>query len=140
MESKNPLPESLAGKLKRIEDLAEKLVYIKWSREFFVLLQRAAQEVLALTQPRTDCRKIAVLAERLDQQIGECLAQGELPRGAERERLIAVVDALCRAMPGTDASARTATPSAANPSAEARTVPLFSRWEKSERSKPAASS
>ena len=138
MESKNPLPESLAGKLKRIEDLAEKLVYIKWSREFFVLLQRAAQEVLALTQPRTDCRKIAVLAERLDQQIGECLAQGELPRGAERERLIAVVDALCRAMPGTDTSIRTTKPGAASPPAEARTVPLFSRWEKSERSKPAA--
>ena len=135
MEPKSPLPESLTSKLKRIEDLAEKLVYIKWSREFFVLLQRAAQDVLTLTQPRPDCRKITVLAERLEQQIGECLEQGALPRGAERERLIAVVDALCRAMPGFDNSLRKIAPGQSS-SEEARTVPLFSRWEKDERSKP----
>lgn len=133
----NPIaPESLAGKLKRVEDLAEKLVYIKWSREFFVLLQRAAQDVLALSRPRPDCRKITVLAERLEQQIGECLADSELPRGAERERLIAVVDALCRAAPSPNGVAKVAP--GASPPAEARTVPLFSRWEKSERLKLAA--
>ncbi|HNH86017.1 MAG TPA: hypothetical protein PLE93_02850, partial [Solirubrobacterales bacterium] len=49
---------------------------------------------------------IGVLAERLEQQIGECLEQGELPRGAERERLIAVADALCRATPSSDDSLR----------------------------------
>lgn len=135
MEPKTPLPESLAGKLKRIEDLAEKLVYIKWSREFFVLLQRTAQEVVTLTQPRPDCRKIALLAERLDQQISECLEHGELPRGMERERLIAVVDALCRAMPIAGGSAPNSAPGA-SPAAEVRTIPLFSRWEKSEQSKP----
>jgi len=135
MEPKSPLPESLAGKLKRVEDLAEKLVYIKWSREFFVLLQRAAQDVLMLTRPRPDCRKITVLAERLEQQIGECLEQGELPRGAERERLIAVVDALCRATPNSEESLRKAAPGQPT-SDEARTIPLFSRWEKDERSKP----
>ena len=135
MEPKSPLPESLAGKLKRVEDLAEKLVYIKWSREFFVLLQRAAQDVLTLTRPRPDCRKITVLAERLEQQIGECLEQGELPRGAERERLIAVVDALCRATPNSEESLRKAAPGQPT-SDEVRTIPLFSRWEKDERSKP----
>ncbi len=134
MEPKTPPPESLAGKLKRVEDLAEKLVYIKWSREFFVLLQRAAQDVLALTRPRPECSKIAALAERLEQQIGECLEQGELPRGTERERLIAVVDALCRAMPSSDPSTRETAPSASRP-AEACIVSLFSRWEESERSK-----
>jgi diguanylate cyclase (GGDEF)-like protein len=132
MEPKTPPSESLAGKLKRIEDLAEKLVYIKWSREFFVLLQRAAQDVLALTRPQPEYRRLVVLAERLEQQIGECLEQGELPRGEERERLIAVVDALCRAIPGAD-GAKTAP--GTSPPAEARTVPLFSRWEKSERLK-----
>ncbi|MDG4596812.1 MAG: EAL domain-containing protein [Candidatus Contendobacter sp.] len=135
MESKISSPEALAGKLKRVEDLAEKLVYIKWSREFFVLLQRAAQEVLTLAQPRPDCHKIAVLAERLWQQIGECLEQGELPRGEERERLIAVADALCRARPGSDQSSRKTAPGQPLPD-EPRTVPLFSRWEKDERSKP----
>ncbi len=135
MEPKTPPPESLAGKLKRVEDLAEKLVYIKWSREFFVLLQRAAQDVLTLARPRPDCHKITVLAERLEQQIGECLEQGELPRGEERERLIAVADALCRAMPTSDDSLRKTAPGQPSPD-EPRTVPLFSRWEKSERSKP----
>ena len=135
MESKPPAQEPLTAKLKRIEDLAEKLVYIKWSREFFVLLQRAAQDVLTLSRPRADCRKIAVLAERLDQQISECLEQGELPRGAERERLIAVLDSLCRAEPdagdGADPGA-----TGGKPPIESRTVPLFSRWDKSKRSKP----
>ncbi len=134
MESKNPPPESLAGKLRRVEDLAEKLVYIKWSREFFVMLQRAAQDVLTLTRPRPDCLKIVVLAERLEQQISECLEQGELPRGAERERLIAVVDTLCRATPSPDGSAGKPPPGA-KPPAEIRTVPLFSRWEKSDQLK-----
>ena len=46
MESKTAHAEPLAGKLQRIEDLAEKLIYIKWSREFFVLLQRAAHDTL----------------------------------------------------------------------------------------------
>ncbi|MFO1422859.1 MAG: EAL domain-containing protein [Candidatus Competibacteraceae bacterium] len=135
MESKISSPESLVGKLKRVEDLAEKLVYIKWSREFFVLLQRAAREVLTLARSRPDCHKIAVLAERLEQQIGECLEQGALPRGEERERLIAVADALCRATPGSDHSSRKTGPGQSPPE-EPRTVPLFSRWEKSERSKP----
>ncbi|MCU0807014.1 MAG: EAL domain-containing protein [Candidatus Contendobacter sp.] len=135
MEPKTPPPESLAGKLKRVEDLAEKLVYIKWSREFFVLLQRTAQELSVLARSQPDCRRIEVLAERLEQQIGECLEKGELPRGAERERLIAVADALCRATPGSEDSTHQ-TKTGASPPAEARTVPLFSRWEKNERSKP----
>jgi diguanylate cyclase (GGDEF)-like protein len=134
MEPKTPPPQSLAGKLKRVEDLAEKLVYIKWSREFFVLLQRAVQDVLALIRPQPDCHKITVLAERLEQQIGECLEQGELPRGTERKRLIAVVDALCRAKPGSDSSAHETAPGASRPT-EARVVSLLSRWEEGERSK-----
>lgn len=135
MEPKTPPSESLAGKLKRVEDLAEKLVYIKWSREFFVLLQRTAQEIAMLARSQPDCRRIEMLAERLEQQIGECLGKGELPQGVERERLIAVADALCRATPGSEDSSPHVTPGAGLPP-EARTVPLFSRWEKSEQSKP----
>ncbi len=133
MESNAAPPESLAGKLQRIEDLAEKLVYIKWSREFFVLLQRAAQDVVTLTQARPEQRQVAVLAERLQQQISECLEHGELPHGAQRERLIAVVDALCRTAPAQRNSV-----ASTNPPAEERTVPLFSRWDKSTRSWPSA--
>ncbi len=98
MEPMNsPLPDALAGKLQRIEDLAEKLVYVKWSQEFFVLLQKAAQDVLTLARPRLEYRKVVVLAERLERQISQSLEKGELPGGADREQLIAVVDALCRA-------------------------------------------
>lgn len=133
MVSKPVFPEPLAGKLRRIEDLAEKLVYIKWSREFFVLLQRSAQDILSLTRPRAEYQKITVLAERLQQQIGECLEKGELPRGAERERLIAVADALCRATPNAEDDGREViTPGARRPIGNL-TIPLFSRWDQGER-------
>ncbi|MGB5065617.1 MAG: EAL domain-containing protein [Candidatus Competibacter sp.] len=138
MEPTPSRPEPLIGKLKRIEDLAEKLVYIKWSREFFVLLLRATQDVLALARPQPEYHKVMVLAERLEQQIGECLDRGDLPKGAERERLIAVVDALCRAVPSPGGDPGQIDPITQKP-AEPRTVPLFSRWDKSERPQPAAS-
>ena len=60
MDSKPAPPESLAGKLQRIEDLAEKLVYIKWSRDIFVMLLRAVQDVLILARPQPDCHRIVV--------------------------------------------------------------------------------
>lgn len=102
MEPKPVLPNALIGKLQRIGDLAEKLVYIKWSQEFFVLLLRAAQDVLAIARPLPEQHRIAALAELLEQQINVCLEKGELPRGTERERLMALVDALCRAAPPED--------------------------------------
>lgn len=131
MDSKPAPQESLVGKLQRIEDLAEKLVYIKWSRDLFVMLLRATQDALVLARPRPDCHRIMVLAERLEQQIVECLNKGDLPKGAERERLIAVVDAICRAAPASDGSLPAAEPSVQQPG-EALAVPLFSKWEKSE--------
>jgi diguanylate cyclase (GGDEF)-like protein len=138
MESKS-LQDSLAGKLQRIEDLAEKLVYIKWSREFFVLLQKAAQDILTLARPRPECRRIVVLAEQLEQQIAECLEKGGLPKGVERERLIAVADALCRASPNPDdAGPAQATEQGARRPAETLTIPLFSKWEPGERTQPAS--
>ncbi|MCB1824883.1 MAG: EAL domain-containing protein [Candidatus Competibacteraceae bacterium] len=135
MEPTPSRSEPLAGKLKRIEDLAEKLVYIKWSREFFVLLLRATQDVLALARPRPEHHKVVVLAERLEQQLSECLDKGDLPKGAERERLIAIVDALCRAATPSDGDPGRIDPATQKP-AESRTMPLFSRWEKSERPPP----
>lgn len=134
------LPEALAGKLQRVEDLAEKLVYVKWSQEFFVLLQKAAQDVLSLTRPRPEYRKIVVLAERLEQQVSESLEKGELPGGADRERLIAVVDALCRAAsrPGDlDSDLNKAKDPGVLRQNEGLTLPLFSKWEFGETSQPA---
>ncbi len=122
MESKLAFPDALIGKLQRIGDLAEKLVYIKWSQEFFVLLLRAAQDILALARPIPEQQRLVALAERLEQQINGCLEKGELPRGAERERLMAVVDALCRSMPR--GGAQTSEPRTHRP-IETITTPLF---------------
>ena len=133
MEANTSPSESLKGKLKRVEELAEKLVYIKWSREFFVLLQRAVQDVATLAQPRPECARLAALAQRLNQELTECLNSGALPQGTRWERLITVIDALCRAAPGdppTAPAAETAASGAVN------TTPLFSRWDKSKRTKP----
>ncbi|HCK80055.1 MAG TPA: EAL domain-containing protein [Candidatus Competibacter sp.] len=139
MELKLARNEPLAAKIQRIDDLAEKLVYIKWSREFFVLLQRATQELLALARPRPEFQKLVLLGARLEEQIGECLDKGELPKGAQRERLIAVVDALCRSLPAAegDMAAQNAEPGA-DPSNEGFTTPLFSKWEKQEALLPLA--
>ncbi|MCB1776693.1 MAG: EAL domain-containing protein [Candidatus Competibacteraceae bacterium] len=122
MEPKPALPHALTGKLQRIGDLAEKLVYIKWSQEFFILLLRAAQDVLALTRPLAEQHRITILAERLEQQISACLEKGELPKGTERERLMAILDALCRAA-STDSARAGAT--GTHRLIETITTPLF---------------
>jgi len=122
MESKPALSNELTSKLRRIGDLAEKLVYIKWSREFFVLLLRVAQDILALARPLPEHHRIAALTEQLEQQISACLEKGELPRGTERERLMAVLDALCRIAPKD--SARTSERGTHRP-IETITTPLF---------------
>ena len=137
MEPKPARSEPLVGKLQRIEDLAEKLVYIKWSREFFVLLQRATQDILSLARPRPELQKIVALAERLDRQVAESLESGELPKGAQRERLIAVMDALCRSLPPQEDGAAPAPGGGAQRPSEPLTTPLFSKWDKGERSPPA---
>ncbi len=127
MESRPASPDSLTSKLQRISDLAEKLVYIKWSQEFFVLLLRAAQDILALTRAQPEHQRIMTLAERLEQQINGCLEKGELPRGVDRERLMAVVDALCYMTP-PGSEPRTHRP------IETITTPLFSQQTRSEQS------
>lgn len=140
MELKPNPHEPLAAKIQRIEDLAEKLVYIKWSREFFVLLQRATQELLTLARPRPEYQKLVVLAARLDEQIGESLEKGELPKGAQRERLIAIVDALCRSAPTVESgiTAQNAETMLNSPSMETAATPLIPKWEKAEAWPPTA--
>lgn len=130
-------PESLAGKLRRIEELAEKLVYIKWSREFFVLLQRVVQDIAALTQSRPECGRIRVLAQRLNQELTECLNSGALPRGARWEQLIMIMDALCRITPPELEASSARSEADAAPSGVIDATPLFSRWDKSTRPKSA---
>lgn len=131
MEPKPAFPEALTSKLQRIGDLAEKLVYIKWSQEFFVLLLRAAQDILTLARPLPEHHRITTLTERLEEQISACLDKGELPRGAERERLMALLDALCRAAPM--GNARASEPGTHRP-IETITTPLFINSRRSGRS------
>ena len=140
MESIPDRANPLIGKLQRIEDLAEKLVYIKWSREFFVLLQRTTQELLNLARPQAEHQKLVTLAERLDQQISECLDKGELPKGAQRERLIAIVDALCRSVPATAGTTIQNTETGKQRPSEFLTAPIFSKWEADEWQRPMATS
>ncbi|MFO1371924.1 MAG: EAL domain-containing protein [Candidatus Competibacteraceae bacterium] len=128
MEQKAAAQDALTIKLQRIEDLAERLIYIKWSREFFVMLLRAVQDVLSLARPRPDSKKIVALTEQLEQQISQCLTKGELPWGAERDRLITVMDALCNAYPLDSASKAASNSGLGAQPPEGRTVPLFSKW------------
>ncbi len=124
MEPKSASLDSLTSKLQRISDLAEKLVYIKWSQEFFVLLLRAAQDVLELTRSRPEYQRVATLSERLEQQISAALEKGGLPRGTDRDRLMAIVEALCQGLPSGELSTHR--------SIETIASPLFTQRNRSE--------
>lgn len=85
---------SLASKLKRISELAEKLIYVKWGKESFVLLLRAVREVREQGTPEQ--RRMVTLAQAIEQQLNTHIEQGILPHGADRERLLAMLSALCQ--------------------------------------------
>lgn len=95
MDAPSAASDPLSGKLQRISELAEKLVYVKWSKEFFVLLVRALRELQMQAQNLPQLQRISGLAQATEQQIAECLERGDLPQGADRERLLAMLSALC---------------------------------------------
>ena len=121
MDAPSAPATSLTNKLQRISELAEKLIYVKWSKEFFVLLLRALREVPTPAPDQPQQQRIAGLAQAIAQQISTCLEQGDLPQGAERERLLAMLSALCSATAERRTSSTTQRP------IDTITTPLFSQ-------------
>ncbi len=83
----------LANHLKLIEDLWEKLYYVKWNPKSFAMLARLAQDMVQNAQGRGD-ERLLDLVMQLEQHVKSSPAAGEMPAEAERQRLTALIDAL----------------------------------------------
>ena len=96
MTKEPELTEALISRLRLIEDLRTKLVHVKWSRESFVLLARVAQDAIQAAKDDASTTAIVELITQIEHLVNNCLASEQLPQGAERERLIGMLDTLQR--------------------------------------------
>ncbi|MEE4376055.1 MAG: EAL domain-containing protein [Candidatus Competibacteraceae bacterium] len=80
----------LANHLRLMEDLWQKLVYVRWSQESFALLARLGQEMAQFTQEQSSSRELGALAQQLSQHLNACVGAGHLPQESDRERLRAL--------------------------------------------------
>ncbi len=83
----------LANHLKLIEDLWQKLYYVKWNPKSFAMLARLAEDMVQNAQERDDAR-LRDLVTQLGQHVKHCASIGGMLAEAERQRLTALIDAL----------------------------------------------
>ena len=105
----------LINNLKLIEDLWQKLYYVKWNAKSFAMLARLAQDMVQNAQERGD-RRLSNLVAQLEQHVKSCAASGRMPGEPDRQRLAALIDALRMVLVGSGAGAAD----------EPRTRPLLS--------------
>ena len=83
----------LVNHLKLIEDLWQKLYYVKWNPKSFAMLARLAQDMMQNVQDRSNDRLRNLIAQ-LEQHVKNCAASGGLPSEPDRQRLTALISAL----------------------------------------------
>ncbi|MBL8250139.1 MAG: response regulator, partial [Candidatus Competibacter sp.] len=83
----------LVNHLKLIDDLWQKLFYVKWNAKSFAMLGRLAQDMVQFAQSRDDIQIIKLVAQ-LEHHVSSCLATGGVPQETDRQRLTALIDAL----------------------------------------------
>jgi len=83
----------LANHLKLIEDLWQKLYYVKWNSKSFAMLARLAQDMVKNAQGQGDERLIELVTQ-LEQHVKSSVATGKMPSDTEQQRLMALIDAL----------------------------------------------
>ena len=83
----------LVNQLKLIEDLWQKLYYVKWNPKSFVMLARLAQDMVQSAQARGDDRLLNLVAQ-LEHHLTSCMTGGDIPAESDRQRLTALIDAL----------------------------------------------
>lgn len=94
-QAENPENQRLRmiNHLKLIEDLWQKLYYVKWNAKSFAMLARLAQD-MAKNQPSGGDDSLSNLVAQLEQHVKSCLAVNGVPREPDRQRLTALIDAL----------------------------------------------
>ncbi|MCB1777453.1 MAG: EAL domain-containing protein [Candidatus Competibacteraceae bacterium] len=83
----------LVNHLKLIEDLWQKLYYVKWNPNSFMMLARLAQDMLKNAQGQND-ERLLKLVTQLEHHVKNCATANEMPPESERQRLTALIDAL----------------------------------------------
>ncbi|MBE2293615.1 MAG: EAL domain-containing protein [Phycisphaerales bacterium] len=83
----------LVNHLKLTEDLWQKLYYVKWNIKSFGMLARLAQDIVQDARA-VGGERLINLAAQLEHHIKLCVATNTPPREAERQRLVALLDAL----------------------------------------------
>lgn len=83
----------LINHLRLIEDLWQKLYYVKWNPKSFAMLARLAQDMVQNTQERGD-KRLRDLIAQLEQHVKSCVASSGLPSEPDRQRLTALIDTL----------------------------------------------
>lgn len=101
MEENTPL-EPLTSNLTTIEYLRDQLVYVKWDRETFLLLDQFLADTLRLVKDQYGFDRINELVSHLQAQVKACLDKGKLPQGEARTQLLEKLDALCHTLPQAD--------------------------------------
>jgi diguanylate cyclase (GGDEF)-like protein len=76
----------LSQHLKMMEDLWQKLVYVKWSHDSFTLLARLGQEMAQMSGEQGGTQ-ITELARRLENLLNAFVSTGNIPHETDRERL-----------------------------------------------------
>lgn len=87
----------LINHLKLVDDLWQKLFYVKWNAKSFAMLERLAQDMLQFAQNHGE-QPLLKLITQLEHHIKSCLAATGLPQESDRQRLTALIEALHEAL------------------------------------------
>jgi len=83
----------LINHLKLIDDLWQKLFYVKWNAKSFAMLMRLAQDMVQFAQSHSDDHLLNLVTQ-LEHHVKSCLAAGGVPQETDRQRLTVLIDAL----------------------------------------------
>lgn len=86
-------PSKLINHLNLIDDLWQKLFYVKWNAKSFAMLGRLAQDMVSFAKDYQD-QAVLKLVAQLEEHIKSCLVAGTMPQESERQRLAALIDIL----------------------------------------------
>lgn len=92
-DSQNGQHAMLVNHLKLIDDLWQKLFYVKWNAKSFAMMGRLSQDMVQFAQNQNN-GQLLKLVTQLEHHVRSCLAAGGVPQETDRQRLTALIDAL----------------------------------------------
>lgn len=93
IDEKNGQHLMLVNHLKLIDDLWQKLYYVKWNAKSFAMMGRLSQDMVQFAKNRNNDQLLKLVVQ-LEHHVKGCLAAEGVPQEADRQRLTALIDAL----------------------------------------------